>query len=337
MKTLNIIIQLEQLALNQPHKITPDIWADIKLLMMTELKYLKDYFPSDQFSTLSDTFDSIISKASQATRFGDIVTIRTSLSELKGIAESFPVAPEKSQIAKKALFDHEALIHFRENTSIVIGDSHTIFFAGYDGVYYEESINDINLCPQQNNLPFSTIYIGSCLAYTCMKPDSHVNFYSKLQYLKEQFIKPEANIILSLGEIDIRSHVFKQQALQNKDYRLIIDDILSNYQKLIISLHNEGYHVFCWGPVGTQKDSLAYNPIYPRHGSEKERNEATLYFNEQLSSVCQKEGAGFLSIFKQLVDEHMETRPDYLSSDNFHLGPKAIELALPLFKTHKLC
>ena len=139
--------------------------------------------------------------------------------------------------------------------------------------------------------------------------------------------------MFSLGEIDLRCHVFKEVERTNRDYRRIIEDVLEKYKVLLTQQIAEGHSVYCWGPIGAQKDEVPMDPAFPRYGSEKERNTAAFYFTEKMKEVCDREGAVLLSILEALVDENMETRPEYSSSDRFHLGTNAMSIALPVLQS----
>ena len=336
MNTLDLVTLLETYINNSPAKLVDFDWRLIYDCFIAEFKLREAFYSPSKSEQFISYLNNLIFDAEQASRFGDYFRLQKVVMCLRSILLTFPEETDEFSFSQKANFDHAALNHYQKNTTIVLGDSHVNFFSGNELLNFHSIGNSINICPQINSLNLSVLYVGSCLAFTCMRPDSSVRFYSKFLYLKDTFIKPGANIVLSLGEIDLRCHVFKQADLQHRDYRQIIDDILIEYQRFIISMLNNGYKVFCWGPIGTQKDIVQSDTAYPRYGSEEERNTASFYFTDKLSNICKKEGAHCLSILDKLVTPNMITRPEYLSPDQFHLGQKAFDLVRPLLKEYKL-
>lgn len=333
MNTLEILGQLEYYADNDPKKLSAIDWNDVYRCMEAEVNCVRDIYTSQTYERVIDSIREIAAELEIASVFDNLYAIKNSIASYKGMLKILPVGFEDSPFAEKANFSNAAYDHYRNNSTVVIGDSHVIFFSGVDGVYYLSMGRGINHCPQQNSLNLSTIYVGSCLAYNCMKNNSSVGFYEKFKFLKENFIKTGARIMFSMGEIDIRCHVFKEAVKQDRDYHLIVDDILEKYRVFMNGLIEEGYSIYCWGPIGTQKDYVKQDPAHPRYGSEKERNTAALYYSDKLSEICKNEGAVFLSIFDKLVDDNMETRTEYLCSDNFHIGPKAMEIVQPILNS----
>ena len=333
MDTLILINRLTDICANHPDSLQSFDWNDLYECVEAELRYRQEFYPSPAYEVLTARVHDLTDTAAKALHFRDYFGVQKNLAEISGITEALPVGNEHSAFSQQAAFDHAALSHYRNDSTVIIGDSHVNFFSGNEIINYNYVGHDIALCPQNNDLNFTVLYLGPCLAYTCMKSNSTAGFYNKLDYLKKNFLHPSARIVLSLGEIDIRTHVFRQAELQNSDFQNILKEIASHYRCLIRELIAAGYQVYCWGPIGTQKDSIPEDPAFPRYGSEYDRNSATEYFNTLMSEACKEEGAVFLSIFSQLVDENRMTKEKYLSPDHFHIGQSAMELALPAFQS----
>ena len=176
------------------------------------------------------------------------------------------------------------------------------------------------------------MHLGPCLAYTCNQSDTSMHFHEKVEFLCNNFIKPGAHIICSLGEIDLRVHVIPQSRRQQRTYQEIVNDILAEYFSFLLSLKESGYHVYCWGPIASQPEICPIDPAFPRNGTETERNMATLYFTYQLALLCQQHGIPFLSIFDQMITDDFHTKEEYLSADHCHLSQQALALAEPIWK-----
>ena len=332
MQTLELIEKLESIALTSPDSLKTINWSEVEACLMAELKLSGQLYCTDQLNSIYSRIHDLCENTRISSYAADRISLQRSLAVLKGICISIPASDDNNSFITKAAFDKAALDHYRNDTTVVLGDSHVNFFSGQEHLNFHPIGHDIDLCPQGNNMPFTVLYLGPCLAYTCLDKSSRTKFADKLAYLKQNFIKPAAGLILSLGEIDIRVHVIKQAEKQNISYKDVIDNILKNYRTLISHLLSEGYRVSCWGPIATQKDSNPEDTSFPRYGSEYERNLATRYFNVRLAEICHEESAGFISIYNELTDDNGLTRQEYLSDDNFHLSQSAMDLAIPAFK-----
>ncbi|MCR5012118.1 MAG: SGNH/GDSL hydrolase family protein [Lachnospiraceae bacterium] len=328
MNTIEIIQKLEALALSDPLLLENFSWPDLEHCMITEIECRRESYPDRHFLELIRLIRKACEQAAVTVAECDSKMLLRILSELRGIAEALPPAADENPLLQQAAFDHALLDHIRNDSIVVLGDSHVYFFSGNEGLSYTPIGHGISLCPRANSLNLTVLYLGPVLAFTCLKPGSTAGFSEKLSFLKADFITPGARILISLGEIDIRMHVLKQAEMQKRPTESIIDDILTNYGTLIASLQSEGFKISCWGPIASQKDGIPEDPRFPRLGSEKERNSATLYFNRQLEKTCHRCGAGYFSIYDRLVDVQGFTKEEYLSDDHFHLSQRAMPLAM---------
>ena len=82
----------------------------------------------------------------------------------------------------------------------------------------------------------------------------------------------------------------------------------------------EKFNLICYGPIASQKDDWHFNPEFPRNGNEYERNFATKAFTGILNENCSQRGIAFLTLFDDLVDEHLSTKAETIY-DQCHLSP----------------
>ncbi len=332
MNTLEILNKLEYIACSKPDVLHSFDWRDVEQCLVSEINCIKECYPASEYDRLTGLISALCQQASESN--STPTTLLNLIAELKGIAEALPLSADNNPLLQQAAFDHAALMHYKNKSTVVLGDSHVNFFSGNERLTFSSIGHGINLCPQVNNLNLTVLYLGSGLAYSCLKPDSRTQFSEKLAFLKKEFIRPGAGIILSLGEIDIRLHILKQSERQGVDIEIIIDQILANYSQLIENLLSEGYHVGCWGPIASQKDNSPADPAFPRYGTERQRNRITVLFNRQLEQICHKLGADFLSILDGMIDKNLDTKEEFLSSDHFHLSQSAMSLAMPYLKNY---
>ncbi len=208
---------------------------------------------------------------------------------------------------------------------VVIGDSHAAFFAGNNRfrtrtIYEDRKIGMIQY-EKENDPRFCVLRLGPALAYNADRYGTTVKTLEKYEWLRREFLRGDETVIVVLGEIDIRTHVFKYSA-GNNDYHSVVMDILLNYMRFLNMLKDDGFRVYAWGPVASQKDSWVENIKYPRCGNEVQRNMATEYFNDTLESMCKQNDIGYMSVFNDVVTKDYLTREEYIC-DFCHLGQNA--------------
>ena len=140
-------------------------------------------------------------------------------------------------------------------------------------------------------------------------------------------IKDGDTIVFCLGEIDCRCHIHKH-ITKTTTYQDIINNIVNNYFDAIelnvsisqIKLKNvcvfnvpppiEKYKTFTDGYPET---------IYPHLGSDNDRKQYTLYFNEKLKDKCIEHKYIFFDVYKDYVDSNGFLRKD-LSDGTVPIG-----------------
>lgn len=328
MRTIQILLQLINSIQTNSLTVSRLPWADIRLCILTELELCAALYTKAQFQQTVQLFNELINEAEQDSLECNANSVISLLQKVIFGLHLLPESEHTDKILQQANFDHACLDHHRNNTIIVLGDSHVNFFSGNETLSFLPIGEKINTCENLHFSWFTPLHIGPCLAYNCNRFQTTYSFREKVEYLCQNFIKPHAKILCCLGEIDLRVHVFKQTKLQNKTYQQIVDDILEQYLQFLLRLQKSDYQVSCWGPIASQKESCPLDPNFPRNGSETDRNLATAYFNQKLSDLCQAHNILFLSIFEQMVTPDYQTRDEYLSIDHCHLGQSALPLAL---------
>ena len=332
MTTIELLNKICDLLTDNPDALDDMNWHEVTECVECELQERKALYPGVQYDYIMADIKRIEERLDSAQVLGDVFSLLLLISELKGMITVAPNLDYYTAFISQYTYLRAYKRHHSENTVIVIGDSHVNFFSGNEHISLNPMVKDINLCESINSLPFTVLHLGPALAYNCNKTGSFSGFYEKTDFLIKDFFKPGCGIVLSLGEIDIRVHVFKQAEKQKKTVEEIIESVLDEYLIFMNGLKERGFSVFCWGPIASQKDDTPQDPMFPRIGTEIQRNKATAYFNERLEELCLEQGIGFLSIFRELITDEYRTRGEYLSDDNFHLGQKAMELALPVFR-----
>lgn len=327
MRTIEILLKLIHSIKQNPNIISLLPFDDLQICICTEIQSLENYYSSEHLQSINNFFIHYLSDLKQNATTLNVQGVTLTLEKIIQSLELLPRYDYLSPTLQQSNFDHACLHHYKNDTIIVLGDSHVNFFSGNEDLSFLPIGNDINTCSIHTGYPFTPLHLGPCLAYTCNKTGSTYHFKEKTDYLCNAFIKPHARIICCLGEIDIRVHVYNQTIQQNKSYETIIDDILTQYTTFLRQLQSKGYTVYCWGPIASQTESCPVDAQFPRNGSEIYRNKVTEYFNNQLRLYCYEHNIGFLSIFEQMITNDYHTIEHYLSADHCHLSQSALSLA----------
>ena len=136
-------------------------------------------------------------------------------------------------------------------------------------------------------------------------------------------IKDGDAIIFCLGEIDCRCHIHKH-ITETTTYQDIINNIVDNYFEAIelnVSISQIKLKNVCVYNVvpPIQKYNTCENPEYPYLGTDEERKQYSLYFNEKLKEKCLEKNYIFFDIYNNYIDENGFLRKD-LSDGKVHIG-----------------
>ncbi len=131
------------------------------------------------------------------------------------------------------------------------------------------------------------------------------------------------SIVFCFGEIDCRCHIYKH-VTSEVSYQSIIDSIVGNYFEAIkvnvstLSVKLKNVCVYNVVPP-VQRYNTVENPEYPYLGSDEERKEYVLYFNQKLGEKCAEYGYIFMDVYDKYVDENGFLSKG-LSDGNVHIG-----------------
>lgn len=324
-----ILLQQLRTALETKHEFVKELPADdIVSCVFVELYGLRQIYDRVHFERLENKLGEISDKLREAKDNNDHELALQMMDNLIELEDVLPDNRLATDFIEQANFDAEYIRHIKDDTLVVIGDSHVNFFSGNEKLSFIPIGNEVNTCTRQNDLPITVIHFGPCLAYKTNQYGSTNRFREKLDWAMENFIQPGARLLCVFGEVDIRAHVFKQTAVQGKDFRPVVNEIIGNYMEFLLWLRRLGHEVVCWGPIASQNDDCPITGEYPRVGTTAERNMATAFFNEELSLRCSENGISFISIFEDMVTDDMQTKEEYLSDDRVHLGNYAYQMVI---------
>jgi len=137
-------------------------------------------------------------------------------------------------------------------------------------------------------------------------------------------IKDGDTIVFCLGEIDCRCHIHKY-VTDITPYQDIINNIVENYFEAIelnVSISQIKLKNICVYNIvpPIHKDIILGSDRidYPFLGTDEERKQYVLYFNEKLKEKCIEKNYIFFDIYNNYIDENGFLRND-LSDGNSHI------------------
>lgn len=222
---------------------------------------------------------------------------------IAALAADTKAALETKSAAALAALDerrHQLLAHhlgFEPSRPIepvyVLGDSHTLFFAGEDGLNQVKHrrvgfwrpryiMRGLDLLPC-----FRTRHLGPATAWRACDYGSSTRAREKIDALLRHELKPGNRVLLSFGEIDCRCHIPKR-VLAGEPIDVTVRETIARFLPLVRHLQARNLQVAVWGPamitiaatIGTQ------NPL-PTVGSFELRAEVTRHYVAELNQACE--------------------------------------------------
>jgi hypothetical protein len=120
----------------------------------------------------------------------------------------------------------------------------------------------------------------------------------------EYGIQAGDTVIFSFGEIDCRCHVYKHVTPETPA-RAIVDSITTSYLSAIrdVGRAQPGVRICIYNVVpAVQRHTSAENREYPFLGTDEQRREFTLLFNEFLAAKCAGHGFTFIDVYARYTN-----------------------------------
>lgn len=199
----------------------------------------------------------------------------------------------------------------------VIGDSHSLFFAGV-----EKMVEGHSIVPSAHE-GYRVYYIGPGLAYSLIKPQSRNRSREKIMLaLEEVKAHPQVPVIFCFGEVDCRYHIRSRTAALGQDHpegwRAFARLTVKRYIAFLLEMKLAGFAPIIWAPPPSTPHP-AESHAWITLGTMAERNAVTRDFIAFLKEEGARYAIPVLSVFDDLVDETFATKPDF-SSDGTHLS-----------------
>lgn len=206
----------------------------------------------------------------------------------------------------------------------VMGDSHSLFFAGV-----EEMREGHSIVPSAHK-GVRVYYLGPGLAYSLIKPHSRNRTREKIMMaLEEVKNAPCKKILFAFGEIDCRYHIRQRAGLMTggataENINHVTRITVLRYLAFLLEIKMQGLEPMVWAPICSTSHAADLHQ-WITLGSNQERNHLTRDFITTLQKEAAPQLIPVLSIFDQLVDGQLNTRPEF-SSDAVHLSQRYWEM-----------
>ncbi len=201
----------------------------------------------------------------------------------------------------------------------VMGDSHSLFFAGADSVLDTHTV----FGPIHKGV--RVIHMGSGLATSLAKAGGRNLSREKIsKALPEVMANGNPPIVMVFGEMDCRFHIRQRAQAANNDtvdgWAASAQVTALRYISFIMELKLNGFKPLVYAPIAsTPRPADAHR--YLTIGTTMERNWLTIQFTGMLRELCRARGIEVVSLIDKLVDEKLNTIPDF-SSDDVHLSQR---------------
>ena len=211
---------------------------------------------------------------------------------------------------------------------IVIGDSHAVIWEG----------SDVHARADPPRFPEVTVHhLPAPLAYNLMDATGRnpgkwgQEVMARLQ--SEGQLTPRDCVMLSFGEIDIRTQIVKRAIMEDVTLAQATDAVVDRLIRFARILQGQlGCTVLIWEPIASASPRWpAWNPDYPALGSEQDRNACTARFAQAVRASCaaaHRAGVPLLS-FGIAADMTRDGLTDIrLLRDDCHLNDAGLSLAI---------
>jgi lysophospholipase L1-like esterase len=193
----------------------------------------------------------------------------------------------------------------------VVGDSHTAIF--------------------KNDPAFKVMEIAAT-ANNLIREKTTANSHQKLQEIMNTMDKKCDFIMLVLGEIDCRFHIYYQAQKRETYMSRIITETVYNYGAALDWMERQGVKPIILGipPTGTYDGFERDTPGKP-YASPEILSEIYRIFNNQMKFYCNFYGYIYIDIYSKTADEKGFLKKEY-AADAVHLNLNAKPLILEMLK-----
>lgn len=190
---------------------------------------------------------------------------------------------------------------------VAIGDSHCDIFNCHPsrrrGTGKDTELYDLFDCRWLGAITFWRICRDKEIS---LDFDNGVSYAPLPECATNSKLKEGQSVILFFGEIDVRCHILKKE-----NYRSVVDDMVFEMSEFIKKYtHKYKIHIASILPPMRESICSSPNPELPFVGSDSDRSELTVYFNNKIMEMCSDISVGYFDIYSIYVDEEKMLNPE---------------------------
>jgi len=190
-----------------------------------------------------------------------------------------------------------------------IGDSHSRIFAGIPNV-------DVH-------------HLGPITAFNLTEVNSTTKGREKLYAVLKNKDPLETAVILSAGEIDIRSHIVRAAVKENISIKNSALRTAKRYWSVVSELRTFGFIVLV---LGVHASCSTYENLqYPTFCSIEDRNYALTIFNSYIRAKCELDSVPYSCFSSAATTERLSSRSEFMP-DQCHLKTSTIIQGILLYQ-----
>ena len=216
---------------------------------------------------------------------------------------------------------------------VCLGDSNTMFFAGAErlGFFrYRRSVftrfhwikRGFDLLPL-----FRVFHIGPATAWNAGDHGSSTLAREKIEVLMRRSIPQGSRVLISIGEIDCRSHM-PRFIMEGRSLEDTVEATAAKFVKLPVWMASHGLRPLVWAPPQIlPKDEDASSIKFPFIGPYELRRDITYAYIERLRHHCAKHDLPIVAL-AGTYHPKMEKVDRSFFHDGVHLSQRLMPLAL---------
>jgi len=173
--------------------------------------------------------------------------------------------------------------------------------------------------------PFRVTWMGAPTAYNLGKEGSSTRSREQLTEALTHVKKPKDVVLLVLGEVDSRIHIYNQYMRSGgtQPFEELIAKTIESYGAVLTSLRDDGYRVVVHSVPATPYQDNIYDMEH--YADDETRARIVAEFNRQLQAWCAEHSIEYLDMYSLVSDERGFIRRE-LTTDGTHLDRSALPI-----------
>jgi hypothetical protein len=170
--------------------------------------------------------------------------------------------------------------------------------------------------------PYKVWGAKAATAHNLINPESSRQSWAKLMQMLPEVDKEKDVLLLVLGEIDCRIHIYRQHIIKKKPVLDVARRTVKRYLSAVESVQSLGYRVAVLDIPPATRQGNFFN--LDHYGTRIQRAGIIRVFNGELRRECMARGIAFVGIYEDVADERGYLKDEYALDDDAHLKPEVV-------------